>query len=136
MHRALWGAGVIAVGVVAAGIGLRRVGAAPAPDQPAFYTEKVAPILVSNCAKCHMGTAHKGGLSMATKQSLMKGGHDGAVIVPGDPAKSLMVKLIRHEGPADDPMPMPPKSKLSNANIATIEQWIKAGAVMPNDPPR
>jgi mono/diheme cytochrome c family protein len=33
-------------------------------------------------------------------------------------------------------MPMPAKApKLSDADIATIEQWIKAGAVMPNDPP-
>ena len=25
--------------------------------------------------------------------------------------------------------------KLSDADIATIEQWVKAGAVMPDDPP-
>ena len=63
----------------------------------------------------------------------MKGGHDGVVLVPGHPEQSLLVKLIRHEGPADDPMPMPPKSKLSDADIATIEQWIRAGAVIPPD---
>jgi cytochrome c551/c552 len=43
--------------------------------------------------------------------------------------------LIRHEGPVDHPMPMPPKSKLSDADIATITQWIQAGAVMPPDQP-
>jgi hypothetical protein len=32
---------------------------------------------------------------------------------------------------------MPPKSpKISDEDIATIEQWVKAGAVMPNDPPQ
>jgi hypothetical protein len=72
-----------------------------------------------------------------TKASTLKGGRDGVVIVPGDPANSLLVKLIRHEGPPDDPMPMPEKSpKLSDADIATIEQWVKAGAAMPNDPPQ
>jgi hypothetical protein len=31
---------------------------------------------------------------------------------------------------------MPPKSpKISDADIATIEQWVKAGAAMPDDPP-
>ena len=56
------------------------------------------------------------------------------VIVPGNPANSLLVKLIRHEGPANDAKPMPPKSpKISGADIATIEQWVKAGAVMPDD---
>jgi cytochrome c551/c552 len=44
-----------------------------------------------------------------------------------------MVKLIRHEGPAKDPKPMPPKGKLSDADIATVERWIRAGAVMPAD---
>jgi hypothetical protein len=83
-----------------------------------------------------MDVNHKGGLSLQTKASTLKGGRDGVVIVPGDPANSLLVKLIRHEGPADDPMPMPQKAdKLSDADIATIERWVKAGAVMPDDPP-
>jgi hypothetical protein len=65
---------------------------------------------------------------------MLKGGHDGAVIVPGDAANSLLVRLIRHEGPADDPMPMPPKgNKLSDADIAIVTRWIQAGAVMPED---
>jgi hypothetical protein len=48
----------------------------------------------------------------------------------------MLVKLVRHEGPPDDPKPMPPKSpRMSDADIAVIEQWVKAGAVMPNDSP-
>ena len=63
---------------------------------------------------------------------MLKGGHDGAVIVPGDASKSLLVRLIRHEGPKDDPMPMPPnKPKISDADIAVVTQWVNAGAVMP-----
>jgi mono/diheme cytochrome c family protein len=66
----------------------------------------------------------------------MKGGRSGVAIVPGDPANSLLVKLIRHEGPPEDPKPMPSKApKMSDEDIATIEQWVKAGAVMPDDPP-
>jgi cytochrome c len=121
---------------IMASAGLHGVSAADAANKPAFYTKKVRPILVSNCGKCHMDMNHKGGLSMNTRASMMKGGRDGIVIVPGDPANSLLVKLIRHEGPANDPMPMPPKSpKISDADIAVIEQWVKAGAVMPDDPP-
>jgi cytochrome c551/c552 len=68
---------------------------------------------------------------------MLKGGHDGTVLVPGDPAKSLLVRLIRHEGPANDPMPMPPKSpKISDNDIATVERWVKAGAIMPEDAPK
>jgi mono/diheme cytochrome c family protein len=79
---------------------------------------------------------HKGGLSLATKASTLKGVRSGADVVPGDPTGSLLITLIRHEGPPDDPKPMPQKAdKLSDADIATITAWIKAGAVMPDDPP-
>jgi len=134
MRRVLAGVGVTAVAVLA-GFGLPGVSAQDGANKPAFYTEKVRPILVTNCGKCHMNMDHKGGLSLQTKASTLKGGRDGVVIVPGDPANSLLVKLIRHEGPVDDPMPMPPKSKLSDADIAAVTAWIKAGAVMPDDPP-
>jgi cytochrome c553 len=120
---------------VLAGSGLRTVAAQDAANKPAFYTEKVRPLLVTNCGKCHFDMNHKGGLSLATKESTLKGGRSGAAIVPGDPANSLLVKLIRHEGPPDDPKPMPSKApKMSDEDIATIEQWVKAGAVMPDDP--
>jgi cytochrome c len=136
MRRLLVGVGVLAATVLA-GVGMRGVAAQDAANKPAFYTEKVRPILKTNCGKCHFDVNHKGGLSLQTKQSTLKGGRDGAVIVPGDPANSLLVKLINHEGPVSDPKPMPPKSpKMSEADIAVIEQWVKAGAVMPNDPPQ
>jgi cytochrome c len=134
MRRICLGVGVMAAAVLG-GSGLRPVAAGVAANQPAFYTENVRPILVAHCAACHLGANHKSGLSLETKASTLKGGRDGIVIVPGDPGASLLVKLIRHEGPADDPKPMPPKEKLSDADIATVTEWIKAGAVMPDDPP-
>jgi cytochrome c len=104
-------------------------------SKPEFYTTKVKPIFDANCARCHGGMNHRGGLNIDTRESLLKGGHTGPAIVPGDPSKSLLVTLIRHEGPASDPMPMPPKGdKLSDADIATMTAWIKAGAVMPSAP--
>jgi len=105
--------------------------AEPAPETAAYYTQKVQPIFQENCYRCHGGVNHRGGLQIDSKAGLMKGGHDGVVIVPGQPENSLLVKLIRHEGPADDPMPMPPKGKISDADIATVTAWIKAGAIMP-----
>ncbi len=112
-----------------------QVGAQDDPAKPEYFTTKVRPILTGNCASCHLGTNHRGGLSLETRESMLKGGHDGAVLVPGDPANSLIVKLIRHEGPANDPMPMPPnKPKISDADIATITAWVKAGAVVPPPP--
>jgi len=103
--------------------------------KPEFYMQKVRPILEANCYRCHGGMNHRGGLTLSTRTGILKGGKDGAVLMPGDSANSLLVKLIRHEGPADDPMPMPPRAKLSEADIATVERWVRAGATMPQDTP-
>lgn len=111
-----------------------RVEAASDPAQPAYFVESVQPIFQANCYRCHGGGNHRGGLNMDSRETLLRGGHHGSAIVPGQPAQSLLVKLIRHEGPADDPMNMPPapKPKLSDADIAVVENWIRAGAVMPD----
>ncbi len=109
--------------------------AAPAANTPEFYTQRVLPIFKDNCYHCHGGMFHRGGLSMSSREGLMKGGHDGAVIVPGNAEQSLLIKLIRHEGPVDDPMPMPPKHKMSDDDIAIVTQWVQAGAVMPASQP-
>jgi cytochrome c len=107
--------------------------ATPAPETAAFYTQRVQPILQANCYSCHGGMNHRGGLNISTKAGMLKGGHDGSVLDIQHPEQSMLIKLIRHEGPADDPMPMPPKprQKLTDADIATVTTWVKAGAIMP-----
>jgi mono/diheme cytochrome c family protein len=109
----------------------------PAPNTVAFYTQRVQPIFQANCYSCHGGMNHRGGLNIATKAGMLKGGHDGSVLDAKNPEQSMLIKLIRHEGPADDPMPMPPppRKKISDADIATVTAWVKAGAVMPDDVP-
>jgi len=97
-----------------------------------MYVKTVQPIFANNCYRCHGGDNHRGGLQLDSKANILKGGKDGPVVVPGHPEQSLLVTLIRHEGPADDPKPMPPKGKLSDADIAAVTAWIKAGAVMPD----
>ena len=105
----------------------------PEAARPEFYTNRVRPIFQANCSRCHAGMNRRGGLSMSTRAGMMKGGKDGPVVFPGDPAHSLLVLGIRHEG---KPKPMPEKAaKLSDADIATVERWIRAGAVMPADVP-
>jgi mono/diheme cytochrome c family protein len=126
---------VVVIGLIAGN--LRPIAAQDDAARPAFYTERVKPIFQANCFRCHGGMNRRGGLNFETHAGLIQGGHHGAAIVPGDPANSLLVKLIRHEGPKDDPMDMPPKrDKLSDADIATVTRWIKAGAIMPPDVPR
>ncbi|MEO6981969.1 MAG: c-type cytochrome domain-containing protein [Edaphobacter sp.] len=131
MRRIAIGLGVAAI--VLSGSGL-RVKAAQNDEaaRPEFYTTRVQPILKANCYRCHGGMNHRGGLNLQTRAGILKGGKHGAVVIPGDPAKSLLVRLIRHEGPSNDPRPMPTKgAKLSDADIATVTRWVKAGAILP-----
>lgn len=126
------GLGIVCMLLIALGLG--GVGAQEDAGRPEFYTAKVKPILDANCGRCHEGMNHRGGLNISTREGMLKGGHTGTVLVPGDPDNSLIVRLIRHEGPKDDPMPMPPnRPKLSDADIAVVTHWVKAGAVMPAD---
>src|SRR5438034_898732 len=69
------------------------------PDRPkadaAFFTSKVAPILMKNCLQCHNRDKARGGLDLSRRDTTLTGGDKGPAIVAGDSAKSLLVKMIR-----------------------------------------
>ena len=95
-----------------------------------FYA-KVFPIFEASCLECHQGSKPKGKLHLDTRAGALKGGKsDGAAIVPGDPAKSPLLTRIKSQDPDEV---MPPKGhRLGASDVATIEQWIKEGAVWPD----
>ena len=90
-------------------------------------------MLVEHCYKCHSAEAVKvkGGLLLDTRDGVLKGGDTGPAIVPGDPAKSLLIKAIKR---GDPDTAMPPKGKtepLSAEQVADFELWVKGGAPDP-----
>jgi mono/diheme cytochrome c family protein len=95
---------------------------APAQTPPASYDEGLKPVLARNCSGCHTSGGHAGGLRMDSSELILKGGEKGPVIVPGDPQNSLLVKAIHYD---DADLKMPPRGKISNADIAAIEGWIQ-----------
>ncbi len=106
---------------------------ADAPSQAGteFFENKIRPILVDNCYKCHSSKAEKlkGNLSVEFRESLLKGGENGPAIVPGDPDKSLLIKAVRY---TDADLQMPPHDKkLPDDQIASLEAWVKMGAPDP-----
>jgi cytochrome c len=108
--------------------------APPAQSAPSLYTQQVEPIFRANCYHCHANGNHRGGLTLDTRAGILAGGDDGPILVAGHPEQSLLITLIRREHPEADPPPMPPKTKLSDADIATITHWIQAGALIPEKP--
>src|SRR5262245_49647888 len=101
------------------------------PQERTFFESRVRPLLASACYKCHSVEEKKakGNLVLDSRDGWMKGGEKGAVIVPGKPEESRLLKAIRY---ADADLQMPPNgNKLSDAQIAVLEQWIKMGAPDP-----
>src|SRR2546425_9100593 len=92
-----------------------------------FFEQKIRPIFVEHCYKCHSREAEKikGGFLLDTRDELLKGGDTGLAIVPGDPEKSLLIKAVRY---SDENLQMPPKGKrLSPQQVADLENWVRIG---------
>ena len=102
-----------------------------AAQDAAFFEDKVLPILKAKCFECHSHDAGKmkGGLTLDSRSGWQTGGNTGPAVIAGKPDESLMIKAVRR---TDKELQMPPKQKLSAADIALLEQWIAQGAV---DPP-
>lgn len=94
----------------------------------AFFEKKIRPVLAESCFRCHGGQKTSGKLRIDSADALLKGGENGAAIVPGRPDESLLLKAIRR---ADGVSAMPPDKAVSPQVVADFEAWIKAGAKWP-----
>jgi mono/diheme cytochrome c family protein len=99
----------------------------PALANDEFFEMRIRPLLANKCFACHTDE-HMGGLQLDTNEHARKGGKDGAVIVPGDPANSLLIKALHY---TDARLKMPPSGRLKDSEIADVEAWIKNGALWP-----
>jgi mono/diheme cytochrome c family protein len=84
---------------------------------------QVYQIFKDSCLECH-GESTKGNLDLRTHKTLMQGGDSGVVIVPHQPAKSLLYLAVTH---AEDPHMPRKKPKLPDADIELIRKWIEDG---------
>src|SRR5207249_2579265 len=66
----------------------------------------------------------KGEMDITTYEAFKKGGKHGAGFIAGDPKKSIVIENISGDEP-DMPKEGDP---LTKAEVASFEQWIKAGA--------
>ena len=96
--------------------------AAEAPMAGVSFANDVKPILSNSCFNCHGGDQTRAGLDLKTYESLMAGSKNGAVIVPGNSAESLLIQLVT-EGK------MPKRGdKLTPEQVQLINDWVAAGA--------
>ncbi|MSU62248.1 MAG: DUF1549 domain-containing protein [Pedosphaera sp.] len=90
------------------------------------FSSEIKPILEASCMKCHGRGKSKGGFSIETRETFLKGGDTGAAIVSGRSEESLMIELVM----GFDPDSVMPKkgSKLKPEQIALLRAWIDQGA--------
>ncbi|WP_321472047.1 DUF1549 domain-containing protein [uncultured Paludibaculum sp.] len=93
--------------------------------QTVDFARQVHPVLVEKCLPCHNGAGGQGGLSLAARAEILRGGAGGPAIAPGESGKSLLVRRIDGSQPPRMPMGGEP---LSEREIATIRRWIDEGA--------
>ena len=97
-----------------------------------FFEKKIRPILSKNCYECHSAKSKslKAGLLLDRKAGCVRGGKNGAVIIPGQPSKSILMNALRYD---KHDLQMPPSGKLSESVLADFDRWISMGAHYPRN---
>lgn len=101
----------------------------PIPDiqQASVYNDVIQPVFQEKCYSCHGDKKQKGKLRLDKPEFIMKGGKDGAVIVPGKTNESVLIKRITL--PREDEHHMSPKEKpqLTQQEISLLKWWVDNG---------
>jgi hypothetical protein len=87
---------------------------------PRFATD-IQPLLKRHCLKCHGPAKQEAKLNLSTPGGVIRGGMNGAVLVPHDVDASLLWKRV-----AEDEMP--PEDPLLAQDKDLLKRWIVAGA--------
>ena len=90
-----------------------------------FFETKVRPLLTEQCLDCHSNVKGKvkGGLSMDSRQELLKGGENGEIYNSKEVKSSVLIKAINWDGD----LHMPEKKKLTPEQILIFSQWFDMG---------
>ena len=93
------------------------------------YSQRIQPILESRCYSCHGPEKQKGDYRLDLRDRALAAGDSGSPgIIPGDPLKSQVVKLVLLPREHDDAMPPEGKQALTADEIVALIHWIQAGA--------
>lgn len=101
------------------------------PEQAAFFESRIRPVLVENCLECHGSTTQMAGVRLDSRAATIGRVDSGQIVVPGKPNDSLLIKVIRYNGP----IKMPKSKKLPHNQIADLEAWVEMGAPWPKSGP-
>ena len=95
----------------------------PSPQASLSFERDIRPIFKAHCFQCHgEGETLKGKVDLRLRRRMLADSDSGKILVPGKPDHSVLLDVV-----ASGDMPKSEK-KLTPAQIASIEQWIRQGA--------
>ena len=89
-------------------------------DVPRTYEATFKSLFDGRCVSCHSGPNAEAGLDLSSYESLMAGGDDGPVIVPGDPEASTLIQA--------QSAPTPHFGQVLENELEALKAWIASGA--------
>ena len=103
------------------------LGIAPRAGASEQFERFVRPLIAERCRPCHGPDRAEGSLRLDSRGALLTGGSTGAAVTPGDPGRSLLVRVLGGDAAAGGPH----RGLLTPGEIGAIEVWIAAGAPWP-----
>ncbi len=92
------------------------------------YQDLIQPTLKQKCWSCHNAEKQKGKLRMDSREYLLKGGANGAILLAGKPEESDLIKRVLLDPSHEDHMPPKGKVNLTEDEISLLQWWVKEGA--------
>src|SRR3954466_15616587 len=102
--------------------------AQPAGNGVEFFERKVRPLFSENCYSCHGPEKQKGKLRLDSAGAIRAGGETGPILAAGKPEESRMILAVSYK---DEDLKMPPKTRLTERQVAELTEWVQRGAPMP-----
>jgi mono/diheme cytochrome c family protein len=102
----------------------------PPVSRPVDFQKDIAPLFETSCVKCHAKGREKGGFSIETRTSFLKGGESGEAAKLGRSKESLIVEMVAGVDP-DNVMPKK-GTRWTPEQVGLLRAWIDQGAVWPD----
>lgn len=92
------------------------------------FKDDVLPVLQIRCQECHKPGGEgfeKTGFDLTSYEGVMKGGHNGKMVLPGDAMSSNLIRFVDGETAVRMPHNRKP---LSSCERKTLRDWVGQGA--------
>ncbi|MEX0602877.1 MAG: YncE family protein, partial [Bacteroidota bacterium] len=127
--RSVAGVFCAAIAVVCGGCDF---GVPPGAHEGVSYSREVQPLFNARCASsgCHGSVSPASDLELTSWESVMRGSHHGAMVIPFRPDRSHLIFHVNHDttrAPVAHPS-MPPDQPLPDGEVELLMQWIREGA--------